>query len=673
LITFNAAVNPANPAPTTTTSALRAEAVAAEAPGTRPSIVPTPAAAEVPKSRRRLIAWSVIGGLQVNITSVAQAAPIRPGHRRHGAGSASMPRMPAAGERVTARELVALVAGACLLAIVMHWPLVLHLGANIPRDLGDPLAQSWQVAWDGHALANQPLDFFQSNQFWPLADTLAFSDALIGYAPAGLIGSGPEAAVSRYDLVFLFAYALAFAGAYLLARELGLGRGGAAVAGAAFAFAPFRLEQDGHMQVISSGGIPLAFALGLRGYRLRRPAWVLAGWAIAAWQLSIGFTLGLPLAYLLATLWLIAFVVWLRTGRARPDRGLAIATVAGAAIFVVAGLLLSRPYMRVADAHPGAQRTPSDVAAFSGPPWILLVAPAENLVWGGATAPLRDGLENIPEKTLFPGLVILALALAGLTSSWYPRWLRRGLGVAVLALLVLALGFREGGGLLWPYRVVYEVLPGWDAIRVPGRLVTFASLGLALLAGAGAQRAIRGVPARRLSGWGGGAAIAVLLVLAVLVEGRGLPFDPLDNQAQPKVPPAPPSVASAAAPQLHLPAERASDNRRYLLWSTDGFPAIVNGRSSLNPAFTERLIESMEPFPDRRTVARLQSLGVNSVILHANRAKGTPWDATATRPVAGLALSRRKSDDLVIYEIRSRTADAAATSGSLPSSARPSR
>ena len=238
------------------------------------------------------------------------------------------------------------------------------------------------MAWDGHALAHQPLDFFQSNQFWPLEDTLAFSDALVGYAPAGLLGSGAEAAVFRYDLLFLFAYALAFAGAYLLARELGLGRGGAAVAGAAFAFAPFRLEQDGHMQVISSGGIPLAFALGLRGYRLRRPGWVVAGWAVAAWQLSVGFTLGLPLAYLLATIWLIAAIVWLRMGRPRLGRGLAIATVAGAAIFIAAGLLLSRPYVRVADAYPGAERTPAEVEAFSGPPWILLVAPDENLVWG---------------------------------------------------------------------------------------------------------------------------------------------------------------------------------------------------------------------------------------------------------------------------------------------------
>ena len=65
---------------------------------------------------------------------------------------------------------------------------------------------------------------------------------------------GPVDALLRYNALFLFAYALAIFGAYLLAREMGLGRGPAAVAGAAFAFAPLRLEHDGHMHVISSGG-----------------------------------------------------------------------------------------------------------------------------------------------------------------------------------------------------------------------------------------------------------------------------------------------------------------------------------------------------------------------------------------------------------------------------------
>jgi hypothetical protein len=114
----------------------------------------------------------------------------------------------------------------------MSWPLSLHIGGTVPKDLGDPLPQAWQVAWDGHALLHQPFHFFQSNTFWPLNDSLAFSDALIGYTPAGLLGHGWKAAVARYDVLFLFAYALAFAGSYLLAFEAGLGRPAAVIAGA---------------------------------------------------------------------------------------------------------------------------------------------------------------------------------------------------------------------------------------------------------------------------------------------------------------------------------------------------------------------------------------------------------------------------------------------------------
>src|SRR2546426_6812086 len=105
----------------------------------------------------------------------------------------------------------------------------------------------------------------------------------MGYAPAGLIGNGPVAAIARHNVLFLFAYALALVGGYLLARELGVGRAGAAVAGAAFAYAPYRLEHDAELNILSSGGIPLALALGLRGYRRRRPWLVFSAWVVAAW------------------------------------------------------------------------------------------------------------------------------------------------------------------------------------------------------------------------------------------------------------------------------------------------------------------------------------------------------------------------------------------------------
>src|SRR5262249_57296591 len=127
---------------------------------------------------------------------------------------------------------------------------------------------------------------------------------------------------------------LAFVGAYVLARELGVGPAGAAVAGAAFAFAPYRLEQDGHLQVISSGGIPLALALAIRGVRLRRPWWLFWAWVVAAWQVSIGWVLGLPFAYGLGVVVVIAVAAWFVRGRPPVPRGMLIAGAAGALLFV---------------------------------------------------------------------------------------------------------------------------------------------------------------------------------------------------------------------------------------------------------------------------------------------------------------------------------------------------
>lgn len=573
-------------------------------------------------------------------------------------GADARARPSAAGSALAAKEVVIVAIGAVLLAIVMTWPLLLHLGSTVPRDIGDPLAEAWQPAWGGHALLHQPLHFFDANRFWPIKDSLAFGDALIGYAPTGIIGSGPHAAMVRYDLLFLFAYALAFFGAYLLARELGLGPAGAAIAGAAFAFAPYRLEQDGHMQVISSGGIPLSIAFAVRGIRLKRPWWLFWAWLVAAWQVSLGWVLGLPFAYGLAGAALIGVGAWLVRGRPPVPRRMIIAGAAGAVVFVAFSYWIAHAYLQIADEFPGAKRTPHEVAAFSGPLKVLLTAPEENFVWGAATAGIRDSLTTWQEKTLFPGAVILLLAMVGLGSKSLPRRLLVGLGIAAVAIVVLELGFREQGGLLWPYRVLYDVLPGWDAIRTPGRLATFSSLALALLAAAGAEATIRAAGRRRWPAWSA-IAIAGVLGLAIVTEGRSLPFDPFDDQAQPPVPPSGPSTADIPGPQLHLPALTAKENRAYQLASTQGFAEIVNGRASTNPAPVLNLIRRMANFPDATTISELQEYGVRTVILHTGLTLGTPQQGAARKPVAGLPLKRYRLPDrpgLIFYELGSSNA-----------------
>jgi len=564
---------------------------------------------------------------------------------------------------MTRREVIAAAVGASLLAIVMTWPLLIHLGSVVPRDIGDPLAEAWQPAWGGHALLDQPLHFFDANRFWPLKNSLAFGDALIGYAPTGVIGRGPHAAMVRYDLLFLFAYALAFFGAYLLARELGLSPVGAAIAGAAFAYAPYRLEQDGHLQVISSGGIPLAIAFAVRGISLRRPWWLFWAWVVGVWQVSIGWVLGLPFAYGIAGAVAVAAVAWLIQGRPAIPRGMLIAGAAGAAVFLAVSYWIAHPYLYIADNFPAAKRSAHEVAAFSGPLKVFLAAPEENWVWGAATAGLRNSLPTLQEKTLFPGLVIVVLAVAGMFSASLSKSTRIGVGIAAVAFLVLQLGFREEGGLLWPYRVLYEVLPGWDAIRTPGRLATFSSLALALLAAAGGEALLRVVRRRGSPAWAP-AAVAGVLALAIVTEGRSLPFDPFDNQAMPEVPPAQASTDEIPTPQLHLPALTAKENRAFQLASSDGFPDMVNGRASTNPAVVLDLVKHMATFPDPPTVRELHDYGVRTVILHQGLTDGTPQQGAARKSIAGLPLTACKLPGLIVYDLGSSNASSRPTTGS---------
>jgi hypothetical protein len=555
--------------------------------------------------------------------------------------------------RLSGREAALAALAGALLALLLFWPLPLHLGRDIPLDLGDPLPQSWQVAWGGHALATQPLELFQSNQFWPLRDTLAFSDALIGYAPAGLFGSGPHAAVVRYDLLFLLAFAMAFLGAYLLARELGVPWWAAAVGGVAFACAPWRLEQGGHLHVLSSGGIPLTLFLLLRGWRRESPWAVVGGFAVAAWQVSLGFSLGLLLVYLLALLTALAALGGGRAGRPAPPRRMVVATLAGALLLAAVSLALARPYMRVLDEHPQARRSAVTVARYSPGPEAFLTSSRTSLVWGGATARLREDMVAVAEKTLLPGLVILLLAAAGLGLRAWPRALRIGLGVCVAVLAVLSLGFQvDGIGRFLPYRLLWEVLPGWQGIRVPGRLHVLTTLALALLAAGGAARIAAAAQGRR--GARAGPAIALALAALVVVEGSGFGIG-RDGQAvaaypHPAVPRAPAGLAGLPEPLLQLPAA-PEDNRRYLLWSTDGFPLMMNGRSSVEPELFKDTVREVGPcFPTRDSLARLRRLGVRTVVVHADRRPGRPAACAGAPPPSGLQGERRGT--LLVYDLR---------------------
>jgi hypothetical protein len=655
-------------------------------------------------------------------TPPASAEPSSRDRVAGGAAQAPLDERPSPGRwapspTFTGRELTLVALAGLLLAILTSWPLVLHMGSRIAPDLGDPVRTAWQIAWVGHAMLHDPLHIFDSNAFYPHPFSLAFSDSLLGYGPAAFFGSGTVATLVRYNLIFLWIWSFCFVGAYLLARELGLRRLGAAATGLAFAYAPYRVTEAGHFQVISSGGLACGLFLLLRGYRRGSRGLVLAGWLVSAWQISLGFTLGLQYAYLLVVLGLVVLACWWRgrltpgpaweraserpRSQARPGgrivarsesgdalppdasagrrsrgtlipRQLLAVTLIGIAVVGAVTVYEARPYLRVAALYPTAKRTIKEVKTYSAGPAALLGASSENRVWGSITSGMRAKVNSKNESVFFPGGLILALALIGLAAGAYTRRLRIGLVIGIVTCSILALGLGlTGAG--YPYRLLFDYAPGWDGVRVPGRIFTLATLFYALLAGAGAQLLVQrvvawskrrkpsdGAPALRrpavaLPALGVPVLVGAVLLIGILGEGAG-------HLGHPLVPQPAKAEVGLPGPIIDLPTDGALD-RIWQYFSSDGFPKIANGESTFDIPAEDDLRGGMSGFPDKASVEKLRYYGIKTVVLHTVLPKGLPPEqgwvfpepdhpaVNARKPIAGLGITRRQVGSLFIYEI----------------------
>ncbi|MFI7574432.1 hypothetical protein [Micromonospora sp. NPDC049497] len=565
--------------------------------------------------------------------------------------------------RVLTHEWTLASLGALVLAVLMTWPTLRYPLYTLPQDYWDPSLQAWQMAWSGHILLTNPANLWQSNAFFPEPWSFAFSDTLLGYAPAGMIGSGPEAAVLRYNIMFVLAHALATLGAYALARQLGAGRIGAAVAGVSYAYAPWLLAQAGHLHVVSNGGIPLALAMLARGHgwslrhgyrpERRHDGWVYTGWLVAAWQLSLGFGIGLPFAYFLGGTVLVAAVTWcLRRWVVRPVQRpfgvrLLTADLVGGALFAGVGVLLAIPYFKVAELHPQAQRTVGDIDLFSPPASGFLTAPAESRVWGGLHEGARAALPWHPEMTLLPGYVLYALAAGGLFFSVWRLRHRLLLLAGVLVSMVLSMGTQFFDG-TFTYVPLFEHLPGWNGLRTPGRLMLWTTLFLGLLA-AGAVSAfsqrVREISAERIPSWPSPWLRLATLVPLLLVVAEGLNATP-----HPVVPAQPAAMRAVDGPLLVLPSSQNLD-QPVMLWSTTHFQDIVNGGSGFTPDRLEDVRRVTIAFPDQTSVDYLRILGVRQVLVMRDQVAGTPWEISIDAPVDGLGITREEIGEVVVYRL----------------------
>ena len=162
---------------------------------------------------------------------------------------------------------------ALLLAVVMTWPLALKIGSvgrtgvgpNADPHFGtsgDGMFCLWNVAWVARTIVADPANLFQANIFHPHHNALAFSEANI---VAGVVGApvwwATQNPYATLNVVILLAFASAWFFMWKLVRHLTDDPIVAATAASFFAFCPYVFAHTAHIQLMMTGGIPLAMLL----------------------------------------------------------------------------------------------------------------------------------------------------------------------------------------------------------------------------------------------------------------------------------------------------------------------------------------------------------------------------------------------------------------------------
>jgi len=403
----------------------------------------------------------------------------------------------------------ALAANLVLVGVVL-WPAVRSFRTRylLPSGDGQVFVWSWWALPRALGAGHNP--FRSSGMFHPVGVDLGLTTtapllAVVLWPVRAVLGPAAQVNTAQLGSAFLTASLT-----YALALRVTRSRGAAWLAGAAFAFAPYRFVHLGHLNLVNAWAIPLGILAFLRFIDAPSRARALAVGA----AVGVSFLMDPQLAVLVVFAMGVLSVVHRRAVLASWRLLLAAA---------VAGLVLAAPLLvPMAMALHGGEADPvvglGGSSTYSSDVLSWVVPPAHNPLLGG----MLDGYQPAaPEGLAYPGLVLLALAVLGAKAVEKRR--RRPWVALGLVSLVLSLGpylhVAGRSGTLFGYAghrfslplpfLALRLVPGLDSLRVPGRFALLGVLAVDLLA----AQALGAIPAAR-----GRRAALVLVTLVTAVE-----------------------------------------------------------------------------------------------------------------------------------------------------------
>jgi hypothetical protein len=548
-------------------------------------------------------------------------------------------------------------------AVVLTWPLALHLTDRIGalQGPGDPFLNLWILGWGLRAWTTDPAsvltgEVFNANIFFPAENTLAYSDHFLlqslALAPLYVLAGDT---VLCYNVLLIASIALSGAAMHALARAVTGPTPAAFLAGLAWACWPYRTAHLLHLQLQALYFMPLALLCVHRLMAGRRWRDALALAAAAALQAIASVYYGLMTGGVIAV---SVVALALATGQWRNRRLWARVMAAGVlAVILAAPVLL--PYVRSQQAE-GFGRTMFEASNHSAAARSYLQVPPTNLLYGqsGLLAPQaprpgsrdRSGVEHY----LFPGVVVVALAVVGVWRNWSSdsRPLVLTSVVLVITGVLLSLGPE---GIRSAYAMLHDNIYGFQAIRAPARFAVIAMLGAALLAAVGLRAAHVRMPFL---------AYGLLAMAAIEYVNAPLPLAAAPAVRTPvgqwlKTAPEPGAV-------VHLPLTMDLENTPFMVQSLEHGRPIVNGYSGQRPAFYSAIVEALAGMPSVDAFATLKELDVRYVV----SASAIAGAGNALSPL----VERARLQDGIVYELRwTAAAEAALDEATAPPPPPPGR
>jgi hypothetical protein len=475
------------------------------------------------------------------------------------------------------------------------------------RDPGDPLLNTWILAWDVHQLLTSPGELFEANIFYPHESTLAYSEHMFANSlialPVIAITGKP---ILGYNTVFLLSFIIAGIGMYCLVLYLTGSRFAGIVSGMIFAFCPYRFDHLGHLQLLTNHWMPFVFLYLHRYFDEKKNKDLLLFTLFFVLQcLSCGYY-AVFLSVSIA-LMLLGFMFKKRFTKKNFAGLLLFILIAGASIYP-----FYRPYARV-HKEMNFVRSLSEVKYYSAQAKSYLSSSSSNHLYGSLNRVFGDH-----EKNLFPGLAAIFLSVYG-----FILWRKKVRGRGFYLFLLVFTFMLSLGPAFFLYKVLYEIIPPLQSVRVAARWGVMVTFSISVLAGFGARYLFeQGSSLRKRI-------ICVLIPLILIAEYSCFPlkFHIFSKQV--------PAVyrwlssrqEDFAIVELPMPssAREVYKETRYMYWSTFHWKKLVNGYSGFFPPDYWEINGTMQKFPSEKSIALLRRLGVRYVIVHAAEFRRGRW------------------------------------------------